>query len=143
PWVFINMDGEVLRPPSVSDTPSFDRAERSDLLYIGRVNSYVDLMDEQNLSFGGSFADGSAGQQFNALGTSSDTLHTQLYALDFTYRWKKPSRAIYRSVIWQNEILWSKHEVATNDTVQSWGMMSWLQFQFAERWATGELKLQP
>jgi len=50
---------------------------------------------------------------------------------------KNPARAIYRSVIWQNEILWSKHEVASNDTVQSWGLMSWVQFQFGQRWATG------
>ena len=137
PWLYVNFDGEILRPPSVSDTPSFDRAQRSDLLYVARVNSYVDLTDAQNLSFGGSFADGPSGQGLQPSGVSSDTLHTQLYALDVTYRWKNPARAIYRALIWQNEILWSKHDLATNDAVQSWGLMSWLQYQFAQRWATG------
>jgi len=137
PWLYVNTEVEAMRPPSVDDTPSFDRAQRKDLLYVGRVNSYVDLSDSQNLSFGGSYANGSSGQELDAAGLSSTTLRTQLYALDFTYRWKNPARAIYRSLLWQNEILWSRHEVTTTEAVQSWGLMSWLEYQFLQRWSMG------
>ncbi len=137
PWLFVNLDAEALRPPVVSDTPSFDRAERRDLLYTGRVNSYYDLTEQSNISFGGSYAYGPTGQQLNGIGTSSDTLHTQLYSADLTYRWKDPARAIYQSWLWQTVLLWSKHEIATNSTVNSRGLFSWVQYQFAQRWAAG------
>jgi len=42
-------------------------------------------------------ADGPSGQELNATCQFFDTLRTRLYALDATYRWKNPARAIYRS----------------------------------------------
>jgi hypothetical protein len=137
PWFYLNTDLEVSRPPAASDTPSFDLAERRDLLYVGRMNGYVDLTDAQNLSFGGSYAYGPSGLEFSSVRNSSDTLHAQLYGLDLTYRWKDPARAIYRSLIWQTELLWSRHETSTASTVQSRGILSWIQYQFAQRWAAG------
>ncbi len=137
PWVYINTDLEMVQPPSVEDVPSFDEAKRSDFLYMGRLSTYVDLTDTQNIFFGGSAATGPSGQELDALGVSSDTLHTQLYSLDLTYRWKNPARSSFRSVLWQNEILWSQHQVTSNATVQSWGLMSWLEYRFARRWSTG------
>jgi hypothetical protein len=137
PWIYVNLDGEAIRPPSASDSPAFDRAERGDLLYTARLSAFYDLSDEQNVYVGGGGAWGPAGRQFDPVGNSSSTLHSRLYQLDLTYRWKNPARAIYRSFIWQTELVWSQHDVATDSTVDSRGIMSWLQYQFAQRWSAG------
>ncbi|MFA5976285.1 MAG: hypothetical protein WC859_09015 [Elusimicrobiota bacterium] len=138
PWVYLNADFEALRPPEVTDSPAFDRAQRRDLLYTARLNSYFDLTDAANVSYGGSYAYGPSGQQLDPVTlNSSNTLHSQLYSVDVTFRWKNPARAIYRSLIWQTEALWNKHDNSTSDTQDSRGLMSWLQYQFAQRWAAG------
>lgn len=137
PWLFINVEGEALRPPEVGETPAFDRAERRDLLYTGRVNAYVDLTEANNVTVGGSYAHGPAGQEFDPMGLSSHTLESQLYAVDLTYRWKNPARAIYRSFIWQTQALWNRRDVPGGASVTSRGLFSWLQYQFARRWAAG------
>lgn len=137
PWIYVNLDAEALRPPSASDSPSFDRAQSKDLLYTGRLSGFVDLTEQTNLSLGASMAHGPAGQEFDPVSESSQTLNSELYGVDLTFRWKDPARAIYRSLIWQTEALWSKREQTTTTRVFSRGLFSWVQYQFAQRWATG------
>ena len=137
PWLFVDLDAEVLNMPKAKDVPAFDKAQSKDLLYIGRLSGYYDLTEELNTTIGGSYAHGTAGQEFNAVRGSSTTLESQLYGTDITLRWKNPRRAIYQSVIWQTEVLWNKREISNLASVYSMGLFTHLEYQFAQRWKMG------
>lgn len=137
PWVLLNLDAEATNTPSAADVPAFDTARRRDLLYVTRLNGYYDLTEASNITLGGSYAYGSAGQDFDTVTGSSRTLSSQLAGLDMTFRWKNPRSAIYRSAFWQTEILWNKREAPANSSVGSMGLFSHLEYQFARRWRTG------
>lgn len=137
PWLFLNLDAEVLTMPEAAEAPAFEKAERKDLLYVGRLGGYYDLTDAANLTMGGTFAYGAAGQNFDAVSSSTKTLRSRLYGVDFTFRWKNPRRAIYRSLLWQTEFLWNNREASPGSSIGSFGMFSHLEYQFARRWRAG------
>ncbi|MEK7232510.1 MAG: hypothetical protein AAB268_01735 [Elusimicrobiota bacterium] len=137
PWVLVTLDGEVINTPTAAESPAFDRARRRDLLYVGHASAYYDLTDAVNVTLGGSYAYGGAGQEFNDVTGSSRTLASQLGGIDLTFRWKNPRRAIYRSVFWQTEVVWGRRDAASGSTVGSVGMFSHLEYQFARRWRAG------
>lgn len=137
PWLFVNLDAEVLTSPEAAKAPAFDKARKKDLLYIGRANGYYDLTESANIAFGGNYAYGSAGHEFNVLSSSSSTLKSQLYGMDLTFRWKNPRRAIYRSLFWQTEVFWNKRDLNTESYIMSAGLFSHLEYQFTRRWRTG------
>lgn len=137
PLFLLNLDAEVFNTPESSDAPAFDKARKKDLTYVGRLSSFFDLTEAVNLTLGGNYANGAAGQELNSITNSSTTLRSQLYGLDATFRWKNPRRAIYRSVLWQTEIFSNRREVTSSSHVNSFGMFSHLDYQFARRWRTG------
>lgn len=137
PWLFVSLDGEATTAPEAKETPAFDVARRRDLLYTARLGAYQDLTESLNVSLGGSLAHGPAGQSFNAVAESSTTLRSQLYGVDLTFRWKNPRRAIYRSFLWQTEVLWSLRDQDPATSVYSWGLFSHAEYQFARRWRCG------
>ncbi|MBI4396826.1 MAG: hypothetical protein HY548_07010, partial [Elusimicrobia bacterium] len=137
PWLYMSVDAEALTMPEGEETPAFDVAERKDLLYVGRLNGYFDLNEAANVTLGGSYADGASGQEFDAVENSSHTLASRLYGLDVTFRWKNPRRAIYRSLLWQTEILWNEREASSASSVYSKGLFSHLEYQFLRRWRAG------
>lgn len=134
PWLLVNLDGEMFTMP---ETPALVPAERKDLLYLARLSGYHDFTEALNLTLGSSYANGSAGQEFDQILESSQTLRSQLYSLDFTLRWKNPRRAIYRSWFWQTEFLSNKREISTISSIFSRGLFSHLEYQFARRWRLG------
>jgi len=136
PWLYMNLDAEVIAAPAGSDNPSFSRANSKDVLYVGRLSGYYDLTEAWNVAVGGNCSYGPAGENFDPVGNSSSTLHTRLYGIDVTFRWKNIRRAIYRSFLWSTEILWSNHD-ATSSPVDSHGMFSYIDYQFAQRWHAG------
>ncbi|MEK7287959.1 MAG: hypothetical protein AAB091_05320 [Elusimicrobiota bacterium] len=137
PWLFINLDAEALNMPEAEEVPAFGKAERKDLLYLGRLGGYYDLTESLNISLGSNYAHGVAGQEFNDVSLSSKTLRSRIYGLDLTFRWKDPARAIYRSVLWQTEILWDKRDISSVSALTSMGLFSHLEYQFARRWRMG------
>lgn len=137
PWLLINLDAEALAMPEAEEVPAFGRAQRKDLLYLGRLSGYYDLSEAANITLGGNYAYGTAGQEFDAVNNSSDTLRSQLSGIDLTFRWKNPRRAIYRSVFWQTEVLWNKREMTSLSSITSLGLFSHLEYQFARRWRVG------
>lgn len=137
PWLLVSLDGQAINTPSVSASPAFDTARRRDLLYVGHLNGYHDLTEEINITLGGSYAYGAAGQEFNDVTGSSRTLAAQLGGIDLTFRWKNPRRSVYRSAFWQTEVIWGKRDALNNSSVGSVGMFSHLEYQFARRWRTG------
>ena len=137
PWSLVTWDVNVITPPAAADSPAFDTGRRRDLLYVTRLNGYYDLSEMVNVTAGGSYAYGPAGQEFNTVTSSSKTLTSQVGGLDLTFRWKNPRRAVYRSAFWQTEVLWDRRDAAADSAVGSWGMFSHLEYQFAQRWRSG------
>lgn len=137
PWLFLNLDSEVTTAPRKEDSAAFDKATRKDLLYVERLSAYRDLTEATNVTLGGSLAYGPAGQTFEPVSSSSETLHTRLYGVDCTFRWKDPRRAIYRSFLWQTEVLWNRRDVSTTSRVASRGLFSHVEWQFSRRWRVG------
>src|SRR5262249_38072859 len=117
PWLYLNLDSEILRPPAASDSPAFDRAQRNDLLYMERASAYYDLTDEMNVFVGGSYVHSPDGQQFDPVSGSSQTLLSQIWSADVTVRWKNPRRAIYHSVLWRTEALWDRRDATTTSRI--------------------------
>ncbi len=65
-----------------------------------------------------------------------DSLVTQLYGIDATYRWKPLQRSIYHSFVGRSEWIWSRRDQPTG--LQSgWGMYVSGDYQFARRWFAG------
>ncbi|MEK6543101.1 MAG: hypothetical protein AABZ44_01520 [Elusimicrobiota bacterium] len=137
PWLFIDLSGEVMSIPEAAEVPAFDKARTSDPLYVSRLGSYADISEATNLSWGFNYAHGTNGQNFDAINNASSTLNSQLYGLDLTLRWKDPKRAIYGSLLWQNELFWSAKETSPAQTSKGIGFLSHLEYQFARRWRAG------
>lgn len=137
PWIYMDLDSEIMRPPAASDAPAFDRAQRNDLLYMERASAYYDLTDEVNVFAGGSYVHSPAGQQFDPVSGSSQTLLSEIYSADITFRWKNPRRAIYHSLLWRTEALWDKRDATTTSQINSRGWYSYVEYQFAQRWKSG------
>ena len=137
PWLFVNLDAEALTMPGADESPAFDKAGKKDLLYIGRVHGYYDLTESANLTLGGSYGRGAAGQAFDEASHSSSTLASEIYGADLTFRWKNPRRAIYRSLFWQTEVFWNRRDLDLRTSAGSMGLFSHLEVQFARRWRIG------
>ncbi|MEK7745591.1 MAG: hypothetical protein AAB576_02895 [Elusimicrobiota bacterium] len=144
PWLLASLDVNAANTPAAAEAPAFDAARRRDLLYTARLGAYLDLSDAAGLSMGVSGARGAAGYDVDidpAAGTSSSStsraLSSTLAGLDMTFRWKDPSRAIYRSALWQTEVLWSKRGAAGDSSVGTFGLFSHMECQFARRWRAG------
>lgn len=137
PWILISLDGDALTMPEAEEAPAFGKAKRRDLLHVGRLGAYHDLTEAANVSLGADYAHGTAGQEFSGVTLASSTLKSRVYGLDMTFRWKNPRRAIYRSLLWQTEILWNKRDQSAVSEITSLGLFSHLEYQFARRWRAG------
>lgn len=137
PWLFLDWTVEAMNNPEAAEVPAFDKARKRDLLYVSRLGAYYDLSESINAAAGASGALGAAGQDYDAAANSTATLNSRLFGLDMTFRWKDPRKAIYRSALWQTEVLWSKRDIAGGSAAGSWGMFTHAQYQFARRWRFG------
>jgi hypothetical protein len=92
--------------------PDNDRGVRGfdDLLFSPRLATSFDITDNQTLLLGASGAFGP-----NANGASGDT-HTQIYGLDFTWKWKSPNHeAGFPFVMFQSEGMLRRYELGAFD----------------------------
>lgn len=112
-------------------TGEIEKGGHRDLGWLGRLETFFDLNDASNLMLGLSYARGVHDPE-------EGRLSAQLWNADVTYRWKRPARAIYRSLLWRTEALWSRREMpAPMSGVTSWGGFSYLDWQFKRRWHAG------
>lgn len=137
PMFFTSLDVDVINTPEQEEVPAFEKAEKGDLTYVGRLGSFFDFTESANITIGLSGAIGAAGQEYQSASNSSDTLKSQIYGFDVTFRWKNPRQAIYRSFIWQTEMFWSDREVSSADSNLSRGLFSYMEYQFLRRWRAG------
>ncbi len=111
----------------------FTANRRQDVSFVGHVRAYKDLTESTNLDVGGSYARG-----HNELGSN---FITSLYGADATLRWKPLRRAIYNSILFRNEFVWSaRDQLAPNDVFQTqraFGLYSSLDYRVNRRWTVG------
>ena len=135
PWdLYMNADVQVTNTP---DVPVFAQANRGNLLYVARVSGFSDLTESANLTLGVSYANGANGFNINAVDGSSSTRRSQLGAVDITFRWKNPRRAIYRSVFWQTEYYAARKDMSPSSRPTRNGAFTHARWQFSRRWFAG------
>src|SRR3989304_6008786 len=104
--------------------------EKEDLGYLGRLETYLDLSEAMNLTWGGRFA--------TSINHPDEQIWTRLWGADLTFRWKNPRRAIYHSLTCRTEVLYNDREIpAGGKNVRTWGGFSLLDWQFSKRWHLG------
>lgn len=95
--------------------------------YVSHLKHFVDLSEASTLETGLSWAQGP--------NDPDGSLKSTLTGLDLTYRWKPLAAALYHSLIFQNEFLWSRRESnplgLTAAPLHSSGYYSFLQYQLA------------
>ncbi len=135
--IYVNLDAEAAMTPSVAETPAFDAYRGHDLLYLGRLSSFVDLGESSNLAFGLSYANGANGSARADSLSPIVPLRSQLYGADVTFRWKNPRRAIYRSLIVQAELMERAADALSGPAFVSRGAFTYADYQFSRRWHVG------
>jgi len=116
------------------NSASFAGSSGRDMVYLGHLKNFFDLNEESTLELGTSLA---TGPNDDGHGKNRTTLE----GIDLTYKWRPLKEGLYKSVIFQNEVLFSQkdnvvyEEGADPKQVNSWGAYSSLQYQFAKRWS--------
>lgn len=138
PWVYLNLDAEFTANPE--ETPAFaifdstagaflTGGRRRDLLYLTRLGTFLDLSESTNLTLGATYATG--------VHAPAGALRTHIEGLDLTLRWQPLRRAIYTSIEWQTEVLFSQREQPGGGRVNSSGLFSYIDWQILRRWHIG------
>lgn len=111
-----------------SETPSFMRSTGNHFVYLAHLKNFWDLSDNATLEFGLS----------GVTGPNDSSLTTNIGAADLTYKWKPVQLNTYHSLTWQSEFFFSNAKFTENNTVNSFGLYSFITYQIAKRWmATG------
>jgi hypothetical protein len=105
------------------DNPSFSRSLGNTYLELVHLKNFFDLSANATLEFGIS----------GITGANYFDLRTNIAAIDFTYKWKPVQFNTYRSFTWQSEAYFSNANISKDTVVNSFGMYSFIIFQFARR----------
>lgn len=134
PWdKYIELTAEIMNN---RNGVSFAGSEGRDLLYLAHLKNFFDVNDESTVEIGGSLATGSNNSRHLKYGANATTLE----GVDLTYKWRPLREGLYKSLIFQNELLFSQKDMPRVDDIEgkdirSWGAYSSLQYQFAKRWS--------
>jgi hypothetical protein len=123
--LFLEATGEIYRGNSEG---VFEAGRRSDVATVGHLRSYKDLSESSNLDIGASYGRGHNG--------TGDSLMTNLYGVDTTFRWKPLRRAIYRSFVGRSELVWSQRR-EPDGLRKAFGYYVSGEYQLARRWFAG------
>jgi hypothetical protein len=105
------------------DNPSFSRSVGNTYLEMAHLKNFFDLSSNATLELG---LTGITGANFY-------DLRTNIGAIDLTYKWKPVQFNTYKSFTWQSEFYFSNANIPNAKTVNSLGMYSFINFQFAKR----------
>jgi hypothetical protein len=146
--IYLNLDLEATNTPEGHEVaeeeedlgeepPVFEPAGPYDLLYLGRLGTFLELGEPTNLTLGASYANGSAGD-VERTEDAVETRRSQIIGADVTLRWKNPRRAIYRSFTWLSEgYVFVPDEPDDTGSKSRRGVFTSLNYQFARRWQAG------
>lgn len=111
----------------------------SQFTYLGRLNTYFDLTDNQSVELGTSMA---YTPSLRLAGQPSGGFRT-LNGVDLTYRYQPLGGAVYQGLTWGSE-LYTNSEPAENNTVgsfakraRSYGGYSYIEAKLDKNWSTG------
>jgi hypothetical protein len=105
------------------DNPSFSRSVGNTYLELIHFKNFFDLSANATLELGLS----------GITGANSFDLRTNIAAMDLTYKWKPVQFNTYKSITWQSEVYFSNAKISKENVVNSFGMYSFINFQFARR----------
>ncbi|MFA5144091.1 MAG: hypothetical protein WC522_08025 [Candidatus Omnitrophota bacterium] len=137
PWnKYIELTGQVVNN---SNGVSFAGSDSKDLVYLGHLKTFFDLNEESTVELGSSLAAGSNNEGHGRFGKNMTTLE----GIDLTYKWHPLQKGLYKSLTFQNELLFSQKDrpyfddgtdIIDGKRLDSWGAYSSLSYQFAKRW---------
>ncbi len=130
PWIFLEATGQVFRGDSGD---LYKSSKRGDLSYVGHLRGYQDINESSNIDLGFSY---SQGHNDSAMNTGLDSLKTQLYGIDATFRWKPLQRAIYHSFVGRSEWIWSRRDQPLGLQTANGFYVSG-DYQLGRRWFAG------
>lgn len=153
PWdLYIESISEV---GTAREGTAFNSSDRA-LTYLQHLSAFFNVGQSSTLEVGVSASRGVTGPSRSLLEALDDPnapsglqpderLASAVQGLDLTYKWRPPQRNLYRSFLWQTEILRSRREVQKltplfdldAGAVTSLGGYSYLEAQFVKRWRTG------
>lgn len=113
---------DITRGPD--ESPLFTRSNNNVLMKMAHLKNFWSLTDNATLELGLSAASGE-----NQVGETST-----LAGIDITYIWSPIQFNTYKSFEWQNELYFSNLGTTLDETIKSWGMYSWMQYQLSRRW---------
>jgi hypothetical protein len=105
------------------DNPSFSRSVGNTYFELAHLKNFFDLSANVTLELGFSGMTGS--NFFN--------FRTNIAAMDLTYKWKPVQFNTYQSFTWQSEAYFSNANISKENIVNSFGMYSFINFQFSKR----------
>lgn len=105
------------------DNPSFSRSVGNTYFELAHLKNFFDLSANATLELGLS---GLTGANFY-------NLRTNIAAIDLTYKWKPVQFNTYKSFTWQSEAYFSNANISKDTVVNSFGMYSFINFQFSKR----------
>ena len=108
----------------LSESPSFYRGENNRLIYLGHLKNFFTISDNATLELG----------LTGITGPNDSARSTSIGSVDLTYKWKPVRMNTYRSVAWQNEFYFGHRNISPAGSINSFGLYSFLQYQFAKRW---------
>ncbi|HEV8243618.1 MAG TPA: hypothetical protein VGQ07_06460 [Nitrospirales bacterium] len=115
------------------------------LTYLGRLQTYFDINDDNNVELGGSIAEAPNAEDV----TNSGRFERRLVGLDFKYRWYPLGRGLRQSLTVAGEIL---HDVGDADPVNggpridifgnpvrqgAWGGYVYAEYRLSKQWRPG------
>jgi hypothetical protein len=105
------------------DNPSFSRSVGNTYLELAHLKNFFDLSSNATLELGFS----------GITGANFFDLRTNIAAMDITYKWKPVQFNTYQSFTWQSEAYFSNANISKDKVVNSFGMYSFINFQFSKR----------
>ena len=118
-YEIMNNDNDVL----------FAGNQADDVTNLLRLKTFRDLSPASTVELGASVATGP-----NDHGHGSH--HSTVEGFDLTYRWKPKGVGLYRSFLWQTEVLAAQADIIGGRET-TWGMYSAAEYQFARQWKFG------
>jgi hypothetical protein len=105
------------------NNPSFSRSVGDTYLGLTHLKNFFDLSANATLEVGLS----------GITGSNYFDLRTNIAAIDLTYKWKPVQFNTYKSFTWQTEAWFSNANISQDEVVNSFGMYSFINFQFSKR----------
>ncbi len=112
-----------------NDSALFAGEETDDFVHLVHLKDFFDLSEASTLETGFTFAtapndEGHGGNR------------TYVEGFDLTYKWRPPQTGLYKSFLWQTELLAAQADLIGGQET-TWGMYTAAEYQFARRWSLG------